>query len=105
MIQKKRVANIIFNLLYTINHISEKWNNDTKGIIYFRREFDWFKTCNEHNLNKTTHALDKLYIRMMAFYGIPMKHLQEKTGFICLKLEKYRTFFIPYFSYSNFVLF
>jgi hypothetical protein len=21
-----------------------------------------------------------------------MKHLQEKTGFICLKLEKYRTF-------------
>jgi hypothetical protein len=58
--------------------------------LFNRREFDWFKTCNEHNLNKTTHALDKLYIRMMAFYGIPMKHLQEKTGFICLKLGKYR---------------
>jgi hypothetical protein len=75
-----------------------------RNYLFNRREFDWFKTCNEHNLNKTTHALDKLYIRMMAFYGIPMKHLQEKTGFICLKLENIERF-IPYFSYSNFVLF
>jgi hypothetical protein len=68
-----------------------------------RREFGLKHVM--HNLNKTTHALDKLYIRMMAFYGIPMKHLQEKTGFICLKLEKISNVFIPYFSYSNFVLF
>jgi hypothetical protein len=90
--------------LYTINHISEKWNNDTKGIIYLIEEFG-LKTCNEHNLNKTTHALDKLYIRMMAFYGNTYETSPRENGFICLKLEKYRTFFIPYFSYSNFVLF
>jgi hypothetical protein len=87
--------------LYTINHISEKWNNDTKELSIEESLIG----LKHVNLNKTTHALDKLYIRMMAFFGIPMKHLQEKTGFICLKLEKYRTFFIPYFSYSNFVLF
>jgi hypothetical protein len=49
------------------------------------------KTCNEHNLNKTTHALDKLYIRMMAFYGIPETSPRE-NGFY-LFVEKYRTFF------------
>jgi hypothetical protein len=34
----KRGSLTYINLSYTINHISEKWNNDTKGIIYLIEE-------------------------------------------------------------------
>jgi hypothetical protein len=84
--------------LYTINHISEKWNNDTKGIIYLIEEFDWFKTCNEYNLNKTTHALDKLYIRMMAFYGNTYETSPRENGFYLFEAGKISNVFYPLFQ-------
>ncbi|MFT4983538.1 MAG: putative circularly permuted ATP-grasp superfamily protein [Flavobacterium sp.] len=88
----KKEGSLTYNiqsLLYTINHISEKWNNDTKGIIYLIEEsLIGLKICNEHNLNKTTHALDKLYIRMMAFYGNTYETSPRENGFYLFEAGK-----------------
>jgi hypothetical protein len=62
------------SLLYTINHISEKWNSDTKGIIHLIEDsLGNLKSATEQNISQTAHGLDKLYIRLMAFMAIPTK--------------------------------
>jgi uncharacterized circularly permuted ATP-grasp superfamily protein/uncharacterized alpha-E superfamily protein len=88
----KKEGSLTYNiqsLLYTINHISEKWNNDTKGIVYLIEEsLIGLKSCDEHNLNQTTHALDKLYIRMMAFYGNTYETSSRENGFYLFEAGK-----------------
>lgn len=88
----KKEGSLTYNvqsLLYTINHISEKWNNDTKGIIYLIEEsLVSLKASNEQNISQTTHGLDKLYIRLMAFYGNTYETLPRENGFYLFEAGK-----------------
>jgi hypothetical protein len=72
--------------LYTINHISEKWNSDTKGIIHLIEDsLGNLKSATEQNISQTAHGLDKLYIRLIYFYGNTYETLPRENGFIYLK--------------------
>lgn len=83
------VAYNVQSLLYSINHISEKWNHDTKRIIHLIEESSvGLKDCNARNLNYTKHSLDKLYIRMMAFYGNTYETFPRENGFYLLEAGK-----------------
>jgi uncharacterized circularly permuted ATP-grasp superfamily protein/uncharacterized alpha-E superfamily protein len=88
----KKEGSLTYNvqsLLYTINHISEKWNNDTKGIVYLIEEsLISLKAANAQNISQTTHGLDKLYIRLMAFYGNTYETLPRENGFYLFEAGK-----------------
>jgi hypothetical protein len=82
--------------LYTINHISEKWNNDTKGIIYLIEEsLIGLKHVMSIILIKR-HTLDNKHPDD-GILGIPETSPRE-TGFICLKLGKISNVFYPLFQ-------
>ncbi|WP_366186859.1 circularly permuted type 2 ATP-grasp protein [Flavobacterium ovatum] len=83
------VAYNVQSLLYSINHISEKWNHDTKRIISLIEDsLTGLKESNANNLSRTTHGLDKLYIRMMAFYGNTYETLPRENGFFLFEAGK-----------------
>lgn len=83
------VAYNVQSLLYSVNHISEKWNHDTKRIIHLIEEsFVSLKECNVNNPNETKHYLDKLYIRIMAFYGNTYETFPRENGFYLLEAGK-----------------
>ncbi|OYX84102.1 MAG: hypothetical protein B7Y83_09295 [Flavobacteriales bacterium 32-34-25] len=83
------VAYNVQSLLYSINHISEKWNHDTKRIINLIEDsFTGIKACNAQNINQTTHSLDKLYIRLMAFYGNTYETFPRESGFYLFEAGK-----------------
>ena len=83
------VAYNVQSLLYSINHISEKWNQDTKRIISLIEDsLAGLQESNSNNINRTTHGLDKLYIRMMAFYGNTYETFPRENGFYLFEAGK-----------------
>ena len=88
----KKEGSVTYNvqsLLYAINHISEKWNHDTKRIINLIEDsLIALKATNIKNINQTTHGLDKLYIRLMAFYGNTYETLPRENGFYLFEAGK-----------------
>jgi uncharacterized circularly permuted ATP-grasp superfamily protein/uncharacterized alpha-E superfamily protein len=88
----KKEGSLTYNvqsLLYTINHISEKWNSDTKGIIHLIEDsLGNLKSATEQNISQTAHGLDKLYIRLMAFYGNTYETLPRENGFYLFEAGK-----------------
>jgi hypothetical protein len=90
-------------LLYTINHISEKWNSDTKGIIHLIEDsLGNLKSATEQNISQTAHGLDKYMIN--GFYGNTYETLPRENGFIYLKPVRILSDFISYLSDSNVIL-
>ncbi|MCG9791344.1 circularly permuted type 2 ATP-grasp protein [Flavobacterium algicola] len=88
----KKEGSVSYNvqsLLYSINHISEKWNQDTKRIISLIEDsLTGLKEANASSISRTTHSLDKLYIRMMAFYGNTYETLPRENGFFLFEAGK-----------------
>lgn len=88
----KKEGSVSYNvqsLLYSINRISEKWNHDTKRIINLIEDsLVGLKESNSHNISQTTHGLDKLYIRLMAFYGNTYETLPRENGFYLFEAGK-----------------
>ncbi|WP_418262122.1 circularly permuted type 2 ATP-grasp protein [Flavobacterium faecale] len=88
----KKEGSVTYNVqswLYSINHISEKWNQDTKRIIgLIEDSLTGLKESNVVNINQTTHGLDKLYIRLMAFYGNTYETLPRENGFFLFEAGK-----------------
>jgi uncharacterized circularly permuted ATP-grasp superfamily protein/uncharacterized alpha-E superfamily protein len=83
------VAYNVQSLLYSINHISEKWNYDTKRIISLIEDsLSGLKESNINSISRTTHGLDKLYIRMMAFYGNTYETFPRENGFYLFEAGK-----------------
>jgi len=83
------VAYNVQSLLYSINRVSEKWNQDTKRIINLIEEsLAGIKVSSAYNINQTTHGLDKLYIRLMAFYGNTYETFPRENGFYLFEAGK-----------------
>ncbi|AWG20166.1 hypothetical protein FFWV33_00825 [Flavobacterium faecale] len=88
----KKEGSVTYNvqsLLYSVNHISEKWNYDTKRIISLIEDsLTSLKAVDAKNINRTTHNLQKLYIRLMAFYGNTYETFPRENGFFLFESGK-----------------
>ena len=91
--EPKKVGSVVYNiqsLLFTINQVSEKWNDDTRRIINLVEDSQkaLIKTNTSSSISEVTHALDKLHIRLFSFYGNINETLPRDNGFYLLEAGK-----------------
>jgi uncharacterized circularly permuted ATP-grasp superfamily protein/uncharacterized alpha-E superfamily protein len=81
------VAYDIQSFLRTSNHVSDKWNADTRRILNLIED-NLQSLRNSHSINQVSHNLDKLYTRLFAFYGNIFETLPRDSGFYLLEAGK-----------------
>jgi uncharacterized circularly permuted ATP-grasp superfamily protein/uncharacterized alpha-E superfamily protein len=81
------VAYDIQSFLRTSNHVSNKWNADTRRILNLIED-NLQSLRNSHSINQVSHNLDKLYTRLFAFYGNIFETLPRDSGFYLLEAGK-----------------
>ncbi len=81
------VAYDIQTFLRTSNHVSDKWNADTRRILNLIED-NLQSLRNSHSINQVSHNLDKLYTRLFAFYGNIFETLPRDSGFYLLETGK-----------------
>ena len=70
--------------------MSDKWNNDSSRIIALLRDtLQYLLRANPANMNKLTHSLEKLNIRLLAFYGNISSTFLRDHGFYLLETGIY----------------
>ncbi|MBP7802612.1 MAG: circularly permuted type 2 ATP-grasp protein [Saprospiraceae bacterium] len=78
------------SLIETIHVVSDKWNNDSSRIIALLRDtLQYLLRANPANMNKLTHSLEKLNIRLLAFYGNISSTFLRDHGFYLLETGIY----------------
>ena len=84
------VAYDVKSLLNTIHQVSEKWNYGTRRIINLIEDsFNTILGSKSSTINHVNHVLDKLYIRLFAFYGNAFETLPRDNGFYLLEAGKH----------------
>jgi len=81
------VAYDIQSFLRTSNHVSDKWNADTRRILNLIED-NLQSLRNSHSINQVSHNLDKLYTRLFAFHGNIFETLPRDSGFNLLEAGK-----------------
>jgi uncharacterized circularly permuted ATP-grasp superfamily protein/uncharacterized alpha-E superfamily protein len=88
----KKAGSVVYNmqsLLNTINHVSEKWNHDTRRIITLLEDSLFtLKNTNTNNINNVNDVLDRLHIRLFSFYGNIYETLPRDNGFYLMEAGK-----------------
>lgn len=80
----------IQSLLNTINQVSEKWNYGTRRIINLLEDsLSSLIQSRSSTINQVDNRLDKLYIRLFAFYGNVFETLPRDNGFYLLEAGKH----------------
>lgn len=88
--KKGSVTYDIKSLLNTIHQVSEKWNYGTRRIINLIEEsYSALNNSHSSSINQVNHGLDKLYIRLFAFYGNAFETLPRDNGFYLLEAGKH----------------